>query len=60
MNTEEALLELESSPGGLSNEEAKKRLVKYGPNQLEEKNRVTPLKVFLRQLANVIVGSWQM
>ena len=55
MNTEEALLELESSPGGLSNEEAKKRLVKYGPNQLEEKNRVTPLKVFLRQLANVIV-----
>lgn len=55
MRTEEALLELESSPEGLSNEEAKKRLVRYGPNQLEEKNRVTPWKVLVRQLANVIV-----
>lgn len=55
MRTEEAFLKLESSPTGLSNEEAKKRLVRYGPNQLEEKNRVTPLKVLIRQLANVIV-----
>lgn len=55
MRTEEAFLKLESSPTGLSNEEAKKRIVRYGPNQLEEKNRVTPLKVLIRQLANVIV-----
>lgn len=55
MRTEEALLKLESSLKGLSNEEAKKRLVRYGPNQLEERNRVTPLKVLVRQLANVIV-----
>lgn len=55
MRTEEALLKLESSPGGLANEEAKKRLLRYGPNQLEEKNRVTPLKVLVRQFANVIV-----
>lgn len=55
MRTEEAFLKLESSPTGLSNEEAKKRLLTYGPNQLEEKNRVTPLKVLIRQLANVIV-----
>lgn len=55
MRTEEALLKLESSPRGLSNEEAKKRLVMYGPNQLKEKNKVTPLKVFFRQLTNVIV-----
>jgi Ca2+-transporting ATPase len=55
MRTDEAFLKLESSPGGLSNEEAKKRIERYGPNQLEEKNRVTPFKVFIRQLANVIV-----
>ncbi len=55
MRTEEALLKLESSPKGLSNEEAAKRLERYGPNQLEEKNKVTPFKVFVRQLANVIV-----
>lgn len=55
MRNKEAFLKLESSPTGLSNEEAKKRLVRYGPNQLEEKNRVTPLKVLIRQLANVIV-----
>jgi P-type Ca2+ transporter type 2C len=55
MRTEEALLKLESSPEGLSNEEAAERLERYGPNQLEEKNKVTPFKVFVRQLANVIV-----
>ena len=36
-------------------EEAPKRLDTYWPNQLEEKNKVTPFKVFIRQLANVIV-----
>ncbi len=55
MRTDEAFLKLESSPRGLANEEAKKRIEMYGPNQLEEKNRVTPFKVFIRQLANVIV-----
>ncbi|WP_367344200.1 cation-translocating P-type ATPase [Methanomethylovorans sp.] len=55
MRTEEVLLELKSSPGGLSNEEAKKRLIRYGPNQLEEKNRITPWKVLVKQLTNVIV-----
>lgn len=55
MRTEEALLVLESSPEGLLNEEALKRLDRYGPNILEEKNTVTPFKVLVRQLANVIV-----
>jgi Ca2+-transporting ATPase len=55
MRTDEAFLKLESSPRGLANEEAKKRIEMYGLNQLEEKNRVTPFKVFIRQLANVIV-----
>ncbi|MBC7085120.1 MAG: cation-transporting P-type ATPase [Methanomethylovorans sp.] len=55
MHTDEAFLKYESSREGLSNEEAKKRLSIYGPNQLEEKNKVTPFKVLIRQLSNVIV-----
>jgi len=55
INTKEYFLKLESSPKGLSKEEALNRLKIYGPNQLEEKNRVTPFKVLVRQLANVIV-----
>ncbi len=55
MKTEEAFLKIGSSSKGLANEEAVKRLGTYGPNQLEEKNRITPFKVLVRQLANVIV-----
>ena len=55
MKTEEAFLKLGSSLKGLANEEAVKRLGTYGPNQLEEKNRITPFKVLIRQHANVIV-----
>jgi Ca2+-transporting ATPase len=55
MHIDEAFLKYESSREGLSNEEAKKRLSIYGPNQLEEKNKVTPFKVLIRQLSNVIV-----
>ncbi|MGC1389855.1 MAG: plasma-membrane proton-efflux P-type ATPase [Bacteroidales bacterium] len=37
---------LESSPDGLTQEEAKKRLVKYGPNEIEEK-KTNPFLKFL-------------
>ena len=37
---------LESSPDGLSQEEAQKRLTQYGPNQIEEK-KTNPLLKFL-------------
>lgn len=47
--------ELESFEEGLDEREAQKRLLKYGFNQLEEKVKVTPLKVFLRQFVNFIV-----
>jgi H+-transporting ATPase len=38
--------DLESSPDGLSDSEAKDRLVKYGPNEIEEK-KTNPLLKFL-------------
>jgi H+-transporting ATPase len=37
---------LESSPDGLTQEEAKKRLIKYGPNEIEEK-KTNPFLKFL-------------
>jgi len=38
------------SYSGLSQSEAAKRLAQYGPNQIKESNRVTPLKILLRQI----------
>lgn len=55
MITEEAFIKYNSSLAGLSTEEVTNRLETYGLNQLEEKNRVTPIKVLIRQLANVII-----
>ncbi|WP_440953117.1 cation-translocating P-type ATPase [Methanococcoides sp. FTZ1] len=49
------LAELKSSKRGLSEEEAAKRLLEYGFNELEEKAKVTPLKVLMRQFTNFIV-----
>lgn len=47
--------EYSSSVNGLSPEEAKKRLSVYGFNELEEKKKITPIKVFYRQLGNFII-----
>ncbi len=46
---------LETSKEGLSSEDATIRLEKYGINELEEKQKVTPLKVLLNQFADFIV-----
>jgi Ca2+-transporting ATPase len=55
LNLKEAFDKLESSNGGLTGEETEKRLEKYGPNELEEKKKVTHAKILLRQFANFIV-----
>jgi Ca2+-transporting ATPase len=44
-----------SSKSGLTEEEAKNRLEQYGINELEEEDKITPLKVFARQFVNFIV-----
>jgi magnesium-transporting ATPase (P-type) len=41
---------------GLSTEQAKARLEKYGPNQLTEKEKVTLLQRIWQQVNNVLVG----
>lgn len=40
---------------GLSDEEAKKRLEKYGPNKLKEKKKKTWVQIFFEQMANPMI-----
>ncbi|PIN79454.1 calcium-translocating P-type ATPase, PMCA-type [Candidatus Woesearchaeota archaeon CG10_big_fil_rev_8_21_14_0_10_34_8] len=47
--------ELETSIQGLSSAEAKKRLEKYGLNEIKEKKKVNPLIIFLSQFNSVVV-----
>ena len=54
--TEAKVLEtLGTNRGGLSSEEAEKRLAKYGPNKLEEKGGVHPFAIFLGQFKDIFV-----
>jgi len=55
MKIEEVLNTLKTSPEGLSQEEAEKRLKEYGFNELKERKRVTPLQIFLGQFKDVFV-----
>lgn len=52
---EEIIEQLESSPQGLSNEEAKKRLLIYGPNELREKRGKTPFVILLAQFRDFLI-----
>ncbi len=47
--------ELNSSQQGLAPSEAKKRLGKYGYNQLHQEKKVRPLRIFLNQFNNFII-----
>ncbi|MES2623503.1 MAG: cation-transporting P-type ATPase [Patescibacteria group bacterium] len=47
---------LETSQNGLTDEEAKQRLLKYGGNTFEAKNVHTPLRIILSQIMNPLIG----
>ena len=53
--TEDILDGLQSSSKGLSSEEAQKRLLEYGPNELREKKKKTPLMMFLDQFRDFMI-----
>lgn len=55
MEGEEVLRELASSHQGLSSQEARRRLEKYGPNELEETARKAPLAMFLAQFGDFMI-----
>ncbi|MHA1580211.1 MAG: cation-translocating P-type ATPase [Candidatus Freyarchaeota archaeon] len=51
---EEVMRLLETSPRGLTGEEARRRLKVYGPNRIEEIKRLSPARLFLRQFQNAL------
>ncbi len=55
METEELMRALKASEKGLSEEEAKRRLQEFGPNELVERKRVTPFQIFLGQFKDIFV-----
>ncbi len=55
METEELMDALRASEKGLSEEEAERRLQEFGPNELVERKRVTPLQILLGQFKDVFV-----
>jgi len=55
LGAEETLKTLHSDRSGLSESEAQRRLHQYGPNELTEKGKTSPLLVFLRQFASPLI-----
>ena len=55
MDKEEVLNNIQSNLQGLSNEEAKQRLAKYGFNELMEKKRRTALQMFLEEFKDIFI-----
>lgn len=56
MRVEEVLGATQSSRQGLTSDEAGRRLREYGPNELRERKRATPLQIFLNQFKDVFVA----
>lgn len=52
---DEILSELETSVNGLSDEEARRRLEIYGPNEIEEKVRFKALRILINQFKDIFV-----
>jgi Ca2+-transporting ATPase len=46
---------LATGPDGLSDSEAEARLERFGPNELAAAKKISPLLIFLRQFANILM-----
>ena len=55
MEKKELLESLKATEKGLSTEEAERRLKEFGPNELVEKKKVSPLQIFLGQFKDIFV-----
>ncbi len=55
LTSEQAIGELGSARSGLSEEKARERLHRYGPNELREKGKTPAIMVFLRQFASPLI-----
>ena len=55
LSAEEARKRLATGEGGLSLAEARERLERFGPNELAAGKKISPLLIFLRQFANLLI-----
>jgi Ca2+-transporting ATPase len=55
MRAGETIEKLQTSLDGLRHEEAKRRLMEFGPNELVEKKKISPLKIFASQFKNFLI-----
>ena len=55
MEKKELLESLKVTENGLTTEEAERRLKEFGPNELVEKKKVSPLQIFLGQFKDIFV-----
>ena len=55
LNIKEVLKSLKTSEEGLTDNEARERLEKYGTNEIERRKSITPFKIFVRQFTSFIV-----
>src|SRR3989344_6421216 len=44
-----------SKPGGLTDQEVKERLIRYGANKLSEKKKISPFEIFIGQFKNLLI-----
>ena len=52
---EEVLAAKNASPGGLTDQEARRRLEQFGPNKLSEGKKKSTLQIFLEQFKDLLV-----
>src|SRR5207244_3887674 len=55
LRAEAVLQKLDSSPLGLTSRQAAERLSRFGPNELVQTARVSPLRILLSQFVDVLV-----
>ena len=54
-DVKESLKELKTAENGLTTQEANKRLKQFGYNEIEEKNKINPVEIFISQFKSFIV-----
>jgi len=55
LTIEETLKALNTKETGLTQEEAQKRLAEYGPNELKKEKRISPIRLFIEQFADILI-----
>ena len=55
LETHEVLTALDSGDSGLTSDEAQRRLVEFGPNELAEKKKVSAWAIFLEQFKSFLI-----